>query len=72
MVQKSETLIEKFPNGITIRWNDVASRIAPDKALAIKGEEANCIGNSVWESVYDLLEQAENGKVEVLVEVRTL
>ena len=72
MVQKSEMLIEKFPNGITVRWNDVAGRIAPDKALAVNGEEAKCIGDSVWDSVSDLLGQADNGKVEVVVEVRTL
>ena len=72
MVQKSEMLIEKFPNGITVRWNDVAGRVESEKALAVNGEEAKCIGDSVWDSVSDLLGQADNGKVEVVVEVRTL
>lgn len=69
--QKLEMLVEKFPNGITVRWNGVTGKVV-DKALAIRGEEPKCLGDSVWDSVYDVLNQSGNDKVEVVVDVHTL
>ncbi len=72
MVQNSKLLIEKFSNGITLRWNDLSGKLEPEKSLAVNGEESNCIGESLWDGIRDLLGQSDNGKVEVTVEIRTL
>jgi len=70
MVRKAELLIEKFPNGVTVRTNDADTSVELEKAIAIQGQEASCIGKSVWEDVYDMLTQPDCGKVEVRLEIR--
>lgn len=72
MVQKSKILIEKFPNGMTLRWNDESGRIAPEKEFAPGGQEAVYIGGLIADGVIDLLGQSAKGMVEVLVEIRPL
>lgn len=72
MVRKAELLIEKFPNGVTVRTNDADTSVELEKAIAIHGSEASCIGESLWDDVRDVLSQSECDKVKVVVEVRPI
>lgn len=72
MTRKTELLIEKFPQGVTVRTNDASTKKEVVKAIAVEGEEALCVGDSLWDCVADALGQSENGKVEVLIEVRSI
>lgn len=72
MAKNSEIRIEKFRNGITIIGNEVEGHLEPEKSVAITGEEAKIIGEFVWDSIHDMLEQSENGVVKVQISVDTL
>lgn len=68
MVKKAEIIVEKFDEGITVRWRDTDGIIGDSKGLAYKGGEANLIGRQIWEDLDYILNDAESEKVKVTLE----
>lgn len=56
MVKKVEIAIEKFNEGITLRWRDLESKVLPSKRLAINGNEAEAVGEEIWGDISELLD----------------
>lgn len=68
MTKKSEIIIEKFTQGITVRWSSLNSEEVPTKALAISGTECGVIGREIWKEVFEILQDTPADKVRVKIE----
>ena len=68
MIKKAEIEVEEFENGITARWSDTDGAYDPTKSLAIKGNEAECIGECIWGDVREILSNTNTDKVIVKVQ----
>ena len=71
MIQKAEILVEQFDEGIIVRWNDASDtedKVDSSKSLAIKGREADALGQEVWNDVIDIMENAMTEKVLIKLE----
>lgn len=72
MTKKAEIIVEQFPQGITVRWNDVDSKAAPTKALAMAGTECGVIGKEIWQDVSEVLSDEKTDKVLIKLEYKPL
>ena len=70
MEQRSEVIVEKFAQGITIRWKDVDDETKSSKALAVIGTESCVIGKEIWKEVSKILFYAPTDKVLVKIEYK--
>lgn len=68
MIKKAEIIVEKFDQGITIRWKDVDGIVEPQKALAPNGTEYAAIGKSVWDDVSDFICDTQTDNVRIKLE----
>lgn len=68
MVKKAVIIVEKFNEGITIRWSDADGIVGDTKALAANGNEARLIGKQIWEDLEYMLNDSESEKVKMTVE----
>ena len=72
MIQKAEMIIEKFDQGITVRWRDIDGNVESKKSLAPKGSEYKVLGDELWGDINDVLANTLTDKVIVNVEYRVL
>lgn len=74
MVQKAEILVERFEQGITIRWSgtDEVGSTEQSKALAIHGTEERIIGQEIWEDLSYIYDKISTDKILVTVEYKPL
>ena len=68
MIQKAEMIIEKFDQGITVRWRDIDGNIDPSKSLATKGGESIILGKELWEDINEVFDKSLSDKVLINVE----
>lgn len=72
MIQKAEMIIEKFDQGITVRWRDIDGNAESKKSLASKGSEYKVLGDELWGDINDVLANTLTDQVIVNVEYRVL
>lgn len=72
MVKKAEIIVEKFDEGITVRWRDTDGIIGNSKGLAYKGGEASLIGKQIWEDLEYIINDTDSEKVKVTVEYQII
>ncbi len=72
MTKKSEIIIEKFAQGITVRWSSLSGNEVPSKALAVSGTECGVIGREIWKEVFEIFQDAPADKVRVKIECEGL
>lgn len=65
-------IIERFEQGITVRWRDLDGNVSPTKSLASKGGEATILGEEVWGDINDVLANTLSEKVLVKLEYEAL
>lgn len=70
MVKSATIFVEKFKEGITIRWKDDEGIIADMKSLAPNGKEAEMLGNQIWEDLEYILNDADSQLVQINVEYK--
>ena len=68
MIKKAEINIEQFDNGITARWSDVEGEVESQKTLAVKGDEARCIGRLVWGDLKEILSTNPTDNVTIKIQ----
>ena len=68
MVRKVEIVVEKFNEGITVRWNDEEGGVRSVKTLAPEGSEAKAIGNILFNDIDDVFDASGSDTVKLKIE----
>lgn len=69
---KAELIVEQFDNGITVRWDGLTGEATPESRVALDGNEAEVIGKSIWEDIYEVFDKECTAKVKVTLEYEKL
>ena len=72
MVQKAEMIIEKFNQGITIRWRDLNDEFAQTKSLAPAGQENAALGKMLYADICDVFDNVKSDKIVINLEYKVL
>ena len=72
MVQKANLIIEKFDEGITVRWRDADGNEVPEKSLAPKGREEVLIGELLWDDIFEIIDKTPTDFVSVNIEYKAI
>ena len=68
MNKETEIIVERFAQGITVRWRNLDGASEPSKALAARGYECGIIGKEVWKDVMDTFCDSTSDKVRIKLE----
>ena len=73
MNKKTEIVVEKFAQGITLRCKDPrGDEGKSSKALAAQGYECGIIGKEVWRDISDVLNESTSDKVRIKLEYEAM
>lgn len=72
MNKRTEIVVEKFAQGITVRCEDARGIEPSSKALAAQGYECGIIGKEVWRDVLDTLNESSSDKVRIRLEYEAM
>lgn len=59
--------IEKFDNGITLKWKDAESKQDQQAIVALDSEKERVIGKTIWDDVRNAMDCALTNKVKIEV-----
>lgn len=72
MAKKAVIIVEKFDNGISLRWVDPDGVADTSKAVAKNGEEALFIGREVWDDITFVMGKSSTDTVRISLEYEPL
>lgn len=67
MTKKVELLIERFDEGVTLRWKDEDGNTTPVKKLSVNGENAEDLGNILWADIDDIFHSTTYEKIRMSI-----
>ena len=68
MIKNAEIEIERFEEGITVRYHDAEGNDPSKKRLAVSGVEYRAIGEEIWVDVLERLNETNKDKVLIKLE----
>ena len=68
MLKKADIIIERFEEGITIRWNDPDGKMESRKSLCPNGAEMSFIGSEIWSDIISICDEKKNEKIKLSIE----
>jgi hypothetical protein len=68
MITKAEIIVEKFDEGITLRWSEPNGTEQKKKSLASNGREHIVIGAEVWSDLQSIFEEKHSERVKMSIE----
>ena len=68
MITKAEIIVEKFDEGITLRWSEPTGTEQGKKSLASSGRESMLLGTEVWKDLSSIFEEKQSDKVKISIE----
>lgn len=63
--------IEKFDNGISLKWKDAEGVVEPENVVALERDKERAIGEIIWEDLNTLLDAKSARVVKMAVEYLT-
>lgn len=68
MEKRVELEVERFDNGMSVRWRDLSEQTDPCNLVALEEDAPKTIGNEIHSDIVQLLSESRGGK-KVLVSV---
>ena len=68
MLKKAEIIIERFDEGITIRWSDSDGKIESRKSLCPNGAEMSFLGSEIWSDIVSIFDEKKSEKIKLTIE----
>lgn len=67
MIKNVQLDIERFDEGVTIRWDDIDGNVDGTKSIAVNGEEAEGIGELIWDDVHDIFQATNHENLRMTI-----
>lgn len=64
--------IEKFDNGITLKWKDVGGKQDPQANVALDSNKEIAIGRMIWDDVKMIMDSTSCNAVEMEIEYKPI
>ena len=64
---KAEVIVERFENGISLKWRDCDGKVDSSSRVALRGKEAELIGDEVFGDIRQVMEDARTEKVRATI-----
>ena len=69
---KVEITIEQFNNGISLKWRDHDGNIEPENLVALKEDQVNTIGKTIWDDIELIMDNKLANIVKLTIEYQAM